>query len=70
LASDDSTDAAQALEGVLLDEYFDHVRTDEQLNTLSPYSLNTGAKYSDAEELRKEIIETLEKLSYPPSRIS
>lgn len=55
LAGDDSIVAAQSLEGILLDGYFDDARVDELLYTL--------ALYSDAEELRKVIIATLEQLS-------
>lgn len=66
LAGDDSIVAAQALEGVLLDEYFDDARADELLYTLSLYSPGTGAPYSDAEELRKVIIATLAQLSDLP----
>ncbi|WP_449373572.1 hypothetical protein [Arthrobacter psychrolactophilus] len=66
LAGDDSIVAAQALEGVLLDEYFDDARTDELLYTLSLYSPGTGTPYSDAEELRKVIIVTLEQLGDLP----
>ncbi|WP_425861475.1 hypothetical protein [Arthrobacter sp. TWP1-1] len=48
LAIDESIIAAQALEGVVLDEQFDDARADDLLCSLSLYSPDTGSSYGDA----------------------
>jgi hypothetical protein len=63
LAGDDSGQAAQALEGVLLDDYPRDERFDDLLEALALYAPGQGAPYVEAEALRKAVRETLVALA-------
>jgi hypothetical protein len=63
LAGDDSGQAAQALEGVLLDDYPGDERFDDLLEALALYAPGQGAPYVEAEALRKAVRETLVALA-------
>ena len=56
--------AAQALEGVLIDEYPGDDRTEELLYVLSLYSPGNGVPYSEASDIRPLLLSTLESLAY------
>ncbi|MDP9937236.1 hypothetical protein ACIPY0_07370 [Paenarthrobacter nicotinovorans] len=63
LGGDESVRAAQALEGVLFDEYPGDDRTEELLYVLSLYSPGNGAPYSEASDVRPLVLSTLECLA-------
>ena len=63
LHGDDSIAAAQELEGVLIEEYLGDERTEELLYVLSLYSPGGGRPYSDAPEVRRLVLSTLEDLA-------
>ncbi|WP_404595484.1 hypothetical protein [Paenarthrobacter histidinolovorans] len=63
LYDDDSVLAAQALEGVLIDEYLGDDRTEELLYLLSLYSPGSGVPYSEASDVRPVVLSTLESLA-------
>ena len=59
LGVDDSIQAANALEAVVLDDYLDDDRFDELGEVLALYAAGQGRPYSDAEELRSVIRQTI-----------
>ena len=59
LDGDDSIRAANALEAVVLDDYLDDERFDELGEVLALYAPGQGRPYSDAEELRSVIRQTI-----------
>lgn len=59
LGGDDSIHAANALEAVVLDDYLDDDRFDELGEVLALYAPGQGRPYSDAEELRSVIRQTI-----------
>jgi hypothetical protein len=63
ICGDESMRAAQALEGVLIDEYFGDDRTEELLYVLSLYSPGSGVPYSEASDVRPLVLSTLENLA-------
>lgn len=63
LGGDESHAAAQALEGVLIEEYLGDVRTEDLLYSLSLYSPGSGRPYSDAAEVRRLILSSLKDLA-------
>ena len=63
LGGDESVRAAQALEGVLIEEYLGDDRTEELLYVLSLYSPGSGVPYSEASDVRPLVPSTLESLA-------
>lgn len=63
LGGDESIAAAQALEGVLIEEYLGDERTEELLYVLSLYSPASGKPYSGAPDVRRLVLSTLEDLA-------
>ena len=63
LGGDESVGAAQALEGVLVEEYLGDDRTEELLYVLSLYSPGSGAPYSEASDVGPLVLSTMESLA-------
>jgi hypothetical protein len=59
LGGDESVAAAQALEGVLIEEYLGDERMEELLYALSLYSPGSGEPYSGAPEVRRLVLSML-----------
>ncbi len=62
LWGDESMRAAQALEGVLIEEYLGDDRTEALLCVLSLYSPGSGVPYAKASDVRTLVLSTLESL--------
>jgi len=67
LAGDESVQAAQALEGVLLDEYPGDDRFDDLIEALALYAPSQSAPYVGPEKLRRAIREGLATLRDGPA---
>ncbi|MCP1415489.1 hypothetical protein [Paenarthrobacter sp. A20] len=63
LGGDESVRAAQALEGVLIEEYLGDDRMEELLYVLSLYSPGGGVPHSEASDVRPLVLSTLESLA-------
>jgi hypothetical protein len=62
LDGDDSTLAANELEGVLLDDYPGDERFDDLVEVLALYAPGHGAPYSEAQQVREVIRRTIADL--------
>ena len=64
--SDDSVEAANALEGVVLDDYPGDERLDDLLEALALYNPSEGLPYVDGQGLRDAVRQALTRLSDSP----
>jgi hypothetical protein len=63
LDGDDSIQAANQLEGVLLDDYPGDERFDQLVEVLSLYAPGQGSPYSKADDVRRIIRQTIADVS-------